>query len=253
MSRLSERLGAGVRTNSESLLGVTSLRPQTDFSQGVTIGSILHVDENTHLEPVSYPSGSGFFRLLCYGAVQGKTFAQRLFNLIKAHLSDPIGYLKMYFTPDWARYTQILLFMQTLDSTLRFRLGRWGLSTAIDQGQPPTPFIPLAYEMANRFAARTGGKVSAQLVESLGGMASTAHILGGVCMGKDAAEGVIDSRNRLFNYTNAYVCDGSMISANLGVNPSLTITALSERAMSFIEPSEAMKADGKQPWHVGFN
>jgi cholesterol oxidase len=126
--------------------------------------------------------------------------------------------------------------MQSLDSTLQLRKGWFGLGTRIESGPPPTPFIPEAHDLAHRFAQKVDGKPFALATETVLGIPSTAHILGGACMGTSAADGVVDHRHRVFGYDNLLVCDGSVMSANPGVNPSLTITALAERAMSFIPP-----------------
>jgi cholesterol oxidase len=127
-----------------------------------------------------------------------------------------------------------MLFMQSLDSTMRLTRGWLRMKTALDKGKAPTSDIPMAHKLAQMFAAKTQGSVHALATEALTGLASTAHILGGACMGDSAETGVIDKYNRVFGYENMYVCDGSMISANIGVNPSLTIMALTERAMSLI-------------------
>jgi len=124
--------------------------------------------------------------------------------------------------------------MQSLDSTMRLTRGWLRMKTALDKGAAPTSDIPMAHELAQKYAAKVQGSVHALATEALTGLASTAHILGGSCMGDSAANGVIDSENRVFGYDNMYICDGSMISANIGVNPSLTIMALTERAMSHI-------------------
>jgi cholesterol oxidase len=127
-----------------------------------------------------------------------------------------------------------MLFMQSLDSTMRLKRGWLRMKTALDQGAAPTSDIPMAHELAHKYAAKVKGSVHALATEALTGLASTAHILGGSCMGDSAVNGVIDSKNRVFGYENMYICDGSMISANIGVNPSLTIMALTERAMAHI-------------------
>ncbi|MCX7632840.1 MAG: GMC oxidoreductase [Turneriella sp.] len=241
LPNLSDRLGYGVRTNSESLLGVTTARRDLNFAKGVAIGSILHVDDHTHLEVVRYPEGSGFFRLAVVPAVLGKNILVRFLRIVGQYLRHPLRHLRAHLVPDWAKYTQIMLFMQSLDSTLRFKKGLWRMKTALDQGKPPTCELPLAHDLANRFAAKTDGVVHSLLSESLLGITSTAHILGGACMGDSPDTGVIDKYNRVFGYDNMYICDGSMISANLGVNPSLTIMALTERAMSFIPPKKQAK------------
>ena len=232
LPRLSDRLGYGVRTNSEALIPVTVPDGKSVFSDGVAIGSILHTDENSHLEPVRYAAGSGFWRLLMGPRVYHPNGFVRLLKLLGDWLLHPVMNLKVLFVDDWAKRTQVLLFMQTVDSTLRLARGRFGMATRLDVGPAPTAFMPEALDLSERYAAIVHGKPVAMVSETLLGIPSTAHILGGACMGRDAAEGVIDRDNRVFGYRNLYVCDGSMISANPGVNPSLSITAISERAMS---------------------
>ncbi len=245
LPKISDRLGYGIRTNSESLLGVTTERRDIDFSKGVAIGSIFHVNDNTHLEVVRYPEGSGFFRLAMVPAILGTNFFSRFGRILWQYFRHPIKYLRAFFVSDWAKYTQIMLFMQSIDSTLRFKRGLFRMKTTLDTGTPPTSMIPLAHELAHQFGAKTKGAVHALSSEALTGLASTAHILGGACMGSSSTEGVIDSKNRLYGYDNLYVCDGSMISANLGVNPSLTIMALTERAMGLIAKKATRKAAKK--------
>jgi len=234
LPKLSDKVGARVRTNSESLIGVTTFDKDRVFSDGVAISSIFHTDGHSHLEPVRYPSGSGFWRLLGAPLVHGRNAFTRLLKVAADLMAHPIKNLKIYFVRDWAKRTQILLFMQTLDSTLRLELGIFGMKTTPEQGKQPTAFIPEAKSLAQRFGALVNGKPTVLLSETVLGIPTTAHILGGAVMGGTAEEGVIDKDNKVFGYENMYVCDGSMISANPGVNPSLTITALSERAMSRI-------------------
>jgi cholesterol oxidase len=234
LPEISNRLGTDIRTNSESLMGVTVADKKTVFSEGVAIGSILHTDEDSHIEPVRYPAGSGFWRILMSPLVHGNSAIVRIFKVLKDYLLHPWKNLKTFFVDDWAKRTQILLFMQTINSTLRFSKGLFGMKTALMKGTRPTSFIPEAEDLANRFAKIVNGKSTTLLTEALLGIPTTAHILGGAVMGKDKSEGVIDKDNRLFGYENIYVCDGSAVSANPGVNPSLTILAISERAMSKI-------------------
>jgi len=238
---ISDRLGYGIRTNSESLLGVTTERRDLNFAKGIAIGSILHVDDNTHLEVVRYPEGAGFFRTAMVPAVMGSNPLIRLARVLWQYLKSPLKYLKAVIVPDWAKYTQIMLFMQSLDSTMRLKRGWVRMKTALDSGPAPTSDIPMAHELAHKFADKVQGSVHALASEALTGLASTAHILGGACMGDSDASGVIDAKNRVFGYENIYVCDGSMISANIGVNPSLTIMALTERAMSHIPAKKNQK------------
>lgn len=238
LPRLSEHIGANIRTNSESLIGVTTFDKQKVFSDGVAIGSILHTDEHSHLEPVRYSAGSGAWRLLMSPLVHGKNILQRFLRLCGNVLAHPFANLKTYFVDDWAKRTQILLFMQTLNSTLRFSRGMLGMKSKLEQGVAPTAFIPEAKDLAERYAKIVNGKPTVLATETLLGIPTTAHILGGAVMGRNASEGVIDKDNRVFGYENMFVCDGAMISANPGVNPSLTITALTERAMSKVEGRE---------------
>lgn len=245
LPRLSDKVGCHVRTNSESLIGVTTLDKDTVFSDGIAIGSILYADENSHLEPVRYPAGSGFWRVGTGPMISGRTFFIRLARFIAAWVRHPLWRLKVALVDDWAKRTQLLLFMQTIDSTLRFSRGRLHLKTAVEAGRSPTPFIPEAKQLADRYGRIVNGEPTVLISESLLGIPTTAHILGGAVMGQDRYAGVIDKHNRVFGYKNMLVCDGSMISANPGVNPSLTIAALSERAMRFIPPAAEMD------WEVG--
>lgn len=234
LPNLSDRVGCRVRTNSESLLGVTTLDVNTVFSDGIAISSILHTDEHSHLEPVRYPAGSGFWRLLGFPAVGGRNALVRIGKALLDLVLHPVGNARVYFVGDWAKRTQILLFMQTLDSTLRLSRGLFGMKTSEEAGASPAALLPEARRLAERYAKIVNGKPMALATETLLGIPTTAHILGGCVMGRDAGEGVIDKDHQVFGYENMYVCDGSAISANPGVNPSLTITALTERAMSRI-------------------
>ena len=128
-----------------------------------------------------------------------------------------------------------MLVIQHLDSTLRFEKGTIGpFKSSIEEGKAPTAFIPEAHKYAKGYSKVIDGKAQVIATETIFGTPSTAHILGGCSMGEDASKGVIDSKNRVFGYKNMYVFDGSMISANPGVNPSLSITAISEMGMSHI-------------------
>ena len=124
--------------------------------------------------------------------------------------------------------------MQHLDSTLKFTKGIFGMKSVLSKGEAPTAFIQTAHQMAKKYCEIIDGKPMVMFTETLTGIPSTAHILGGACMGETENEGVIDKNNKIFNYENMYVFDGSMISANPGVNPSLSITAITEYGMSKI-------------------
>ena len=230
---LSDRVGEFVRTNSEALIGVVT-RADRDMSEGIAITSVLHTDEHSHLEPVRYASGSGFFRLLMAPHVAGNNAAVRLAGVLRALAQHPVNVLRAYFVDDWAKRTLILLYMRTLDGYLRLKLGRLGLTTALSAGPAPTAAMPEATDLAERVARQIDGFPKSLLSETILDIPTTAHILGGACMGRNREEGVIDRCHCIFGYDGLYVVDGSAISANPGVNPSLTITALAERAMSFI-------------------
>ncbi len=235
LPNLSDKIGTGIRTNSESLIGVTSYDKEKTFSDGVAIGSILHTDEFSHLEPVRYPAGSGFWRLLMSPLVHAQNVFVRLAKAAGEIIFHPIKNSRIYFVNDWAKRTQILLFMRTIDSTLSFKKGIFGMKSSVERGERPTAFMPEAKFLADQFAEIVNGKTEVLLTETILGSPTTAHILGGAVMGKDIDDGVIDKNNKVFGYQNMMICDGSMISANPGVNPSLTITALTERAMSKIK------------------
>ncbi|MFC2133751.1 GMC oxidoreductase [Bacteroidota bacterium] len=235
LPKLSDMVGHGVRTNSESLMGVIAPQKETVFSDGIAIGSILHTDKHSHLEPVRYPSGSGFWRLQISPLVQGKNVFTRLLKAKWEIFKHPIRYFKFYFVRDWAKKTQILLYMRTISGTLRFTKGKFRMKSSIGDGTLPTAFLPEGVELAQKYSKIVHGTPGALLSEIVLGIPTTAHILGGAVMGKDSSEGVIDKNNKVFGYENMYICDGSMISANPGVNPSLTITAISERAMSKVK------------------
>jgi cholesterol oxidase len=149
-------------------------------------------------------------------------------------MAHPIKSLRVIFVWNWASRTQILLFMRTLDSTLRFSRGIFGMRSSMSQGTAPTPFVSEAKELAEKYAEIVNAKPIVLLTETLFSIPTTAHILGGAVMGRDASEGVVDKDHKVFGYQNMYICDGSAISANPGVNPSLTITALAERAIQKI-------------------
>jgi cholesterol oxidase len=236
LPELSEQVGHRVRTNSESLICVTVPGGQHDHSTGIAINSLLQTDEHSHLEMVRYGGGSGFFRTLVTAPhVAGGTALVLFLRILLAMLTRPLLTLRALFVSDWARSTMILLYMRTTEGTLRFVRSRWGImNTRVEVGEKPSARMPEATQLALRIAEKSGGIARSLFYEQIFDMPTTAHILGGCCMGDSAASGVIDHRHRVYNYEGLYVIDGSAVSANVGVNPSLTICALAERAMSFI-------------------
>lgn len=235
LPKLSDRLGEDIRTNNETLISVSTADKNKNLSRGVAIGSLLHTDENSHLEIVRYSEGSGFWKLLHLPMASGKHPVSRMIHILGQFLSSPLAWFQTYFINSWSRSTTVLLFMQSVDSTLRLKRNAFGsLSTALGKGNKPTSDIPESRELTEKYSSIINGKATSFTLESLAGIPTTAHILGGAVMGKDASEGVINSENKIFGYKGLYVIDGSMISSNPGVNPSLSITAIAERAMSRI-------------------
>jgi cholesterol oxidase len=242
---ISGQLGNRVRTNAESLIGVRVPGSREDLSKGIAIGSGFYLDQYTHIEATRYPAGSDAMGLLATVLTGGQPGRKRILLWLKvlaaSLLRHPIRTLRSLHPFGWARESLILLCMQTLDGHITMRLGRpwfWPFRRVLrSQGQRIPTFIPQANEFARQVARAIGGTPMSMVTEILFDVPGTAHILGGCAMAPSAAHGVVDSRHRLFGYRNLYVCDGSVIAANLGVNPSLTICALTERAMSQIPPA----------------
>jgi len=244
LPRLSARLGHVVRTNSESIQAVTAPDDSRDFARSVAITSSIYPDPDTHIEVVTYGrAGDAISRLFTTMTGPG-TRATRPLKWIGAMLRHPLRTLRLLSPARWSQRTVILLVMQTVDSAMRLRakparLGRGvRLQTEQDPERPNPTYLPAAERAARWFADRTGGIPQSGLTESTLNIPTTAHILGGAVIGGDPERGVVDSQHRVFGYRNLLVCDGSAVPANPGVNPSLTITALAERAMSFVPPAQ---------------
>jgi cholesterol oxidase len=242
---ISDQLGRRVRTNSESLIGVRVPRSSEDLSKGVAIGSGVYLDDHTHIEAVRYPAGSDAMSLLATILTGGRPGRGRIGlwmgNLAGSFLRHPFKTFRILQPVRWARECVILLCMQAADGHLDMRWERhiyWPFRKfLVSRGQRVPTFIPQANEFAQKFAQIAGGTAMSMLPEILFDVPGIAHCLGGAVIGSSPENGVVDYRNRVFGYKNMYVCDGSVVAANLGVNPSLTIAALTERAMSFIPPS----------------
>lgn len=238
LAGLSARLGEKVRTNSESVLAVTAPDDRFDFTEAVSITSSIFPDAETHVEPVTYGKGADAMSLMFTVLAKIGPRASQPWRLLRAMLRHPVQSLKLLAPRGWARRTMLMIVMQGIDSSIRLRPGkrlRDGtvlLTTEVDPGSMRPAPIPAAYDVAERIAEKTGGTAQASLLESALGTPVTAHFLGGAVIGRDASEGVVDSSLRAFGYENLMVVDGSVIPANIGVNPSLTITALAEHAMS---------------------
>jgi cholesterol oxidase len=248
---LSEQIGRRVRTNSESLIGVRVPGSKDDLSKGVAIGSGIYIDEHTHIEAVRYPAGSDAMSPLSTILTGGKPGAARiglwLKNLVVSLVRHPWRTLRLLLPFGWARECIILLCMQALEGHIDMAWKRpwfWPFRKfLVSQGTKIPTFIPAANAFAEKFAAMCGGTAMSMLPEILFNVPGTAHCLGGCTIGRSRDDGVVDAQHRVFGYKNMYVCDGSVVAANLGVNPSLTITALAERAMSFVPPASETKRE----------
>lgn len=249
LPRLSPALGGYVRTNSEIICGATSRSKEADYSKGIAIASSFQPDPDTTIEVVRYPEKSDVMSFLGTLLVDGGTRVTRPLKWLGTCLRHPVDFLRTLNPMGWAKRSTIVLVMQNADSAFRLvRERRWlwpfskVLTSRRDPGQPAIPaYLPVANEAARHIAATTGAFPSSSINEVVLNVPTTAHILGGASMGTSPADGVIDARNRVFGYDNLYVVDGSMIPSNLGVNPSLTITAMAEHAMSHIPLKDAAR------------
>lgn len=231
---LSPRLGSLTRTNSEALLGAQAARvPAEPFSRGVAITSSFHPDAETHIEPVRYGPGSNAMSLLTTLLVDGGGRVPRPLRFLGQALRHPALLAQSLWKRRWSERTIIALVMQTRDNSLTVRRKRNGsLTTAAGHGPVNPTWIPVGHEAVRRIAAKIGGQPGGAIGDVFD-IPMTAHILGGATIGESRDTGVVDGYQRVFGYQGLHIADGSVIPANLGVNPSLTITALAERAMSF--------------------
>lgn len=243
LTNLSDKLGENILTNSEMLSGVGGA--DRKLNNGLAISRIFSPDENTNIEVCKFPNGSGSMMHLGTLAVGNGTPAVRTAKLIGQLISKPISFCKLFFTVAPADKGIIFLIMQTLENSMRLKLKRGIFGTSIsmanDSNQKVPTFIPVGQEALYRYAKKVNGIPMNALTEVTLGLASTAHILGGCPMGKTKDEGVVDEYFRVHGYENFWVLDGSIMPCNLGVNPSLTITALSEYAMAQIPAKENSK------------
>jgi cholesterol oxidase len=243
---ISSRLGERVRTNSEALLGATARDFKTDFSKGIAITSIFKADEVTAIEPVRYPAGSSLMRFLGGPLIEsGGSVLARLLHSIAQVCLHPLDFIRMQVLPGWAQRTTIILVMQTEDNRLRMRLGRSlltlfrrGLVSQPDERESIPRGIDIGHQVTREFSALSKGIPAGTVTEGLLNIPMTAHILGGCPFGEDDQEGVVGLDFQIHNYPGLFIVDGSIVPGNPGVNPSLTITALAEYAMSQISARE---------------
>lgn len=239
LPRLSSTLGSQLRTNSEMLCGVQSRHKK--LNHGVAISSVFNPDEDTHVEIVKYSDGADMMGVFATYAIGPGSALMRSARLLFATVTKPHVQLRAYYRMlkrSWAKHSIIFLVMQSLDSSMRmiWRKGMFGGGMSIDnQGSQKVPaHIPIGQEVMQRYAQKVDGTSGNSLTEVIFNMSTTAHILGGCPMGRSEEDGVVNERFQVYGYPNMYILDGSIVQGNLGVNPSLTITALSEYAMSHI-------------------
>jgi len=236
LTRLSPALGRKTRTNSEAILGAVTDVTAHDFTEGVAITSSFHPDSVTHVEPCRYGKGSNVMGLLQSVLTTPRPGVERWKVTLGEVARRPGEVLKLLNVRRWSERSVIALVMQTVDNSLtvegtRSRLGRWHLTTRQDDSAPSPTYLPVAHEVVRRIAGRIDGIAAGSLFENAD-MAVTAHFVGGCAIGADPDHGVIDAYHRVYGYQGMHIVDGSAITANLGVNPSLTITAQAERAMA---------------------
>ena len=239
LPKLSDKLGELTRTNSEAIIGAgrATVDPQRNFSKGVAITSSIHPDETTHIEPVRYGKGSNAMSLLQTIATDGASAVPRWRQAVTFMLKHPVHTAHLLNGHRWSERTVILLVMQSLDNSIttytkRGLFGRRKYTSKQGHGEPNPSFIPAGHEANQRTAEHIGGIAGGTWGEIFD-IPLTAHFIGGAAIGTDPASGVIDPYHRVFNYPGLSIVDGTAITANLGVNPSLTIAAQAERAFSF--------------------
>nr|WP_296063994.1 GMC family oxidoreductase [uncultured Actinoplanes sp.] len=226
LPKISPRLGELTRTNSESIIGARTRRRGEDFSRGVAITSSVHVDESTHIEPVRYGKGSNLLALLATVLVDDPGGRSRAATAVRELVRNRRDLRLLAWPRRWSEETVVLLAMQALDNSITVYRKRGRLRTRQGIGEPNPVWVPAAHDVARRLAEKIDG-VPLGSVTELVERPVTGHLLGGCGIGT-----VIDPYHRLYGYPGLHVIDGSAVTSNLGVNPSLTITALAERALA---------------------
>ncbi|MBF6194340.1 GMC family oxidoreductase [Nocardia sp. CDC186] len=235
LPRVSPRLGHLARTNSEAVLAARSLRKDTDFTKGVAITSSVHPNEYTHIEPVRYGKGSNAMSLLATVLVDGQEGKARWWLGVRELIAHRRHLIRLHSPRRWSERIIGVLVMQNVDNSIvtytkRGLFGRRMTTKPGDGAAPPT-WIPEGHEVTRRIAEKIDGLPQGGWTELLN-IPITGHFIGGCAIGDSAETGVVDAYHRVYGYPGLHITDGSTISANLGVNPSLTITAQAERAMA---------------------
>jgi len=243
LPNLSDKLGENILTNSEMIAGVGGAPEK--LNHGVAISRVFNPDENTHIELCKYPDGSGaMMRLGVMAAGDGNGFV-RTAKMLGNMILHPIDSFRFFFETNVAKKSIVLLIMQSIPNAMKMELkkGWFGNSLKFDNqsGEKVPSYIPIGQEALYKYAEKSNAVAMNAFSEVLFSMSTTAHILGGCPMGLTKAEGVVDENFKVHGYDNFYILDGSIMPCNLGVNPSFTITALSEYAMSKIEAKAGNK------------
>ena len=235
LPKISDQLGKLSRTNSEALTGSIMPKGGTDFSKGSAITSSFFPDDHTHVEPVRYGKGSNFMGMLQTVMTDGINIKDRRRQWLRQVITKPSLVLKIMDVRQWSERTVVALIMQNVDSAISVNGKRsifgYRLTSKNDSLIPNATYIPAANEVARRIAENNGG-IAGGHIGDLVNAPFTAHFVGGCVIGDSISNGVIDPYHRVYNYPTMHVVDGASVTANLGVNPSLTITAQAERAFS---------------------
>jgi cholesterol oxidase len=238
---ISACLGQMVRTNSEAVVGVLSRDDHLDLTRGTAISSHFYPDDATHITQNRFPAGYTFMKWLTGPLVDHPRPRMRSLVSLAKMVFSPLRMYRLWFSRNWHQRVTILTVMQHLDNRIAFKFGRRpfkfftrGLKSAAVAGRSAPTNLPIANRAALTLAEVSGGDPLNIITESIGNIATTAHILGGCHMGRSAREGVIDTSHQVFGYPGLYVINGASVSANIGANPSLTIAAMAERAMSLV-------------------
>ncbi|MFT4088174.1 MAG: GMC family oxidoreductase [Gordonia sp. (in: high G+C Gram-positive bacteria)] len=239
LPKLSDSLGVLTRTNSESILGAMAAKydPANDYSEGVAITSSFYPEPNTHIEPVRYGKGSNAIAYLQTALTDGGSPLNRFGQFLREVVKNPFLLVRLLLVRQWSQRTVIALVMQNSNNSLTTFVRKRGpfkyVTSKQGHGEPNPTWIPAGNEATRRMADKLPGGVAGGTWGEIINMPLTAHYLGGCVISDDPSSGVIDPYLRVWNYPTLHITDGSAITANLGVNPSLSICAQAERAMSF--------------------
>lgn len=233
---LPRALGEHVRTNSEAVVGILADDPATDVTRGATISSHFYPDAKTHITQNRFPASYTFMKWYMGPLVDGEKPLPRALKTLLRFLIAPLASTRSFRARHWYKRISVLTVMQQADNEIAFSYGRTlfrgfrhGLVSRVSKGGRAPSYLPQANAAARAFAEASGGTPLNTLMESVGNLSVTAHLLGGAVMASGPEAGVVDANHEVFGHPGLYVVDGSAIPANVGVNPSLTITALAER------------------------